>query len=246
MKTKALLLILYIFATKITFCEGPLYVDDAGVVGNKLIQWENWMHLDKLSIHQWHLIAYGINNNLELTIGGAIGLSGEKANLNDLSYTLPVIQGKLLLFEKQVNGWLGITNVLGTVLPIGKGLLLSDVYSIYDYFAITKSFGEDEIITLHFNLGSNIKFLPNNIELIPFWGLNSYIKILDGYFILLEVFSDYHPDDFDNTAFQSGVKVIFSEQFNLFITVGQGITGQNKLPFWGRIGLKLVFPAIIE
>lgn len=246
MKTIAFFLILYIFASKITFCEGPLYVDDAGVVGNKLTQWENWLHLDKLSIHQYHLVAYGINNNLELTMGGVIGLSWEKSNINDLSYSLPVIQGKLLLFEKQTNGWFGITNVLGTVLPIGKGFLLFNVYNIYDYLAITKSFGDDEIITFHSNLGANIKFLAHKIELIPFWGLNSYIKILDGYFILLEVFSDYHTDDFDNTAFQSGLKVIFSEQFNLFITVGQGINGQNKLPFWGRIGLKLVFPAMIE
>jgi hypothetical protein len=72
------------------------------------------------------------------------------------------------------------------------------------------------------------------------WGLGTQIRTVGGLHLVAEVFSgDPYVPGFGMT-YQAGLRHFVSDFVQLDFTVGQGIAGQNQLPFWGGVGVRLV------
>jgi hypothetical protein len=55
-----------------------------------------------------------------------------------------------------------------------------------------------------------------------------------------EIFSGDPYADATGSAFQAGFRHFISEYIQVDATVGSGISGQNRMPVWGTVGLRLV------
>ena len=119
----------------------PFITDDARVVGYRLGQWESWLRFDQHSGQYWHMLAYGPNDRLELTLGGVFGYQHEADQKRALSYALPLIQAKYLIRAYQPNKAPGIGIVAGTFVPGGRGAFVPEGYGAFGFLMISQCFG---------------------------------------------------------------------------------------------------------
>lgn len=218
----------------------PFITDDARVVGNQLGQFESWIRVDKEGGEGWVMVAYGVNKKMELSIGGVMGYEKSAPKEVHFSYALPLIQVKYMFKEYQPNKMPGFGVVGGTFLPVGKGAFKPSGYGAFGFFTVSQCFGEGEKVLIHANLGGSYLHIDNSNEFLTTWGVGSQIKVIKGMHFVGEIFSGdpYVPGA--GIAYQTGFRYFVSDLFQFDMTVGEGIHGQNKIPFWYSAGIRIV------
>ena len=218
----------------------PFITDDARVVGGKLAQLETWLRIDKEAGQHWIMGAYGPNKNLELTVGGVYGYQKNHASKDVFSYALPLIQAKYLFKEYLPNKAPGVGLVVGTFLPFGSGIFKPGGYGTFSYLIVTQSYGENDKLLIHGNIGGNYLHSNSNDDLLLTWGVGTQIKTYRGFHLVGEIFSGdpYIPGT--GMAFQTGYRYFINDLLQIDMTVGKGIAGENKMPLWFSSGVRVV------
>lgn len=219
----------------------PFITDDARVVGRRLAQMESWLRFDREAGQHWTLFAYGPTKKLELTMGGVMGYERDpETRRTAFSYALPLAQAKFLFNEYRPNRAPGFGAVIGTFIPGGRGSFRPAGYGTFGYLIVTQSLGENDRVLLHGNLGGNYLHIDGSNQFINTWGVGTQIRAHGGMNLVGEVFSGdpYIPGT--GMAYQVGYRYIFSELVQIDMTVGNGIAGENRMPFWFSAGVRLV------
>ncbi len=232
--------LLTLFLSSKAIAVRPFITDDARVVGWRLGQYESWLRFDKHAYQHWNMIAYGPTKRWELALGFVHGLEAPKAEHRQYSYAIPLVQAKYLINEYKPNKAPGLAVAAGTFLPGGQGAFKAPGYGAFAYLAATQSFGKDDKFLFHGNIGINHVMYPTTDYTVMTWGLGTQIRTVGGLHLVAEVFSGdpYVPGS--GMSYQVGVRHFVSNFVQLDFTVGQGIAGQNQLPFWGGVGVRLV------
>ncbi len=218
----------------------PFITDDARVVGGRLAQLESWCRIDEESGQQWFMLAYGPSDHLELTLGGVLGYEVPEEGRYSFSYALPLLQAKYLFREYAPNRPPGVGMVLGTFLPTGKGVFRPPGYGTFGFLTVSQCFGAGEKVLIHGNIGGNYLHIDGSNTFIATWGLGTQIRVIGGMHFVGEFISGdpYVPGT--GIAYQVGYRHFFSDLFQIDMTVGKGIGGENPLPFWFSAGIRLV------
>ncbi len=229
----------------------PFITDDARVVGNRLAQLESWYRQDKETLQQWFLAAYGPTEWLELTLGGVLGVGLVAGELEEFPFVdestkgfafgLPLVQAKILFKGYEANALPGVSLVVGTFLPYGRGVLQPPGYGTFGFLIVSQSFGEGDAVLIHGNIGANYLRVGSRDELISTWGLGTQIRTIGGFHLVGEIFSGdpYVPGS--GVSYQVGFRHFFSDDLQIDGTIGNGIGGQTRLPFWFSAGVRIVF-----
>lgn len=223
------------------FAVRPFITDDARVVGYRLGQWENWLRFDRFSGQHWHMLAYGPTRYSELTFGAVYGYERTHPEMRaEGSYAMPLLQGKFLFREYGHKKPPGIALVAGTFLPGGQGALVPPGYGAFAFSTISQCFGEKEDLLIHLNFGGNYLYLDKQNDFVKTWGLGTQIRALGGFHIVGELFSGdpYIPGA--GLSYQCGFRHFFNDLVQIDATLGEGLAGENKLPFWFSVGLRVV------
>ncbi len=237
---KNLLSILLFVSTFNSVAVRPFITDDARVVGWRLGQYETWLRFDKHAWQHWNMIAYGPHKRWELAAGFVHGLHGPQSEHQGYSYAIPLLQAKFLINEYKPNKAPGIAVAAGSFLPGGQGMFKAPGYGLFSYAAITQCFGKDENVLIHGNIGISYVNHTNTDFATMTWGVGTQIRTIGGLHVLGEIFSgDPYVHD-SGMAFQAGLRHFVNNYVQLDLTVGQGITGANKMPFWYGVGVRLV------
>lgn len=219
----------------------PFITDDARVVGDKQVQLETWLQLDKLSLQHWIAPAVGPTDFLEFTLGAVHGVSFQ----GDKSYAIsgPLLQGKLLLNAADPNAWPGVAWVVGSLLPFSTGDI--DAFpGAFSYVALTENIGENETLLIHFNAGVVVHDSgEKNLHVAPSFGLGFQARVFSGLHGVGEVVYGDAYTGIDAAALQAGFRFIFSDYVQIDTTMGSGFAGQER-PLWGTTGLRLVSPKL--
>jgi hypothetical protein len=218
----------------------PFITDDARVVGKKLAQIEGWLRVDKESVQQWAMIAYGPNKKLEISMGGVFGFEHEQGKKTSFSYGLPLLQAKWLIREYENGKGPGFGLVAGSFLPMGVGSFKPPGFGSFAFATATQCIGKQENFLFHINSGINYLHIDGSNDLVNTWGIGTQIKIHKGMHWVGEVFSGdpYVPGA--GTSFQTGYRYFFSDLFQIDMTVGKGFAGNNPLPLWFSAGVRIV------
>lgn len=243
MRIKAIISITLLFICKELRAVRPFITDDARVVGYRLAQWETWLRFDRFSQQQWHMAAYGPSDKLELSLGVAIGLEDTHYRDKEFSYAAPLVQAKYLFSEYGYGKGPGLAIVAGSFLPGGSGPLVPPGPGAFSFLAVTQCFGKNEDLLIHANLGANYLYIEKKDKLVSIWGLGTQIKTYRGAHIVGEIFSGDPYIAGAGMAYQTGIRYFFNENFQVDATLGKGLSGENKMPFWGSVGLRLVTSA---
>lgn len=68
----------------------------------------------------------------------------------------PLVQAKVLFKGYETNSWPGISLVIGSFLPYGQGVLQPPGYGTFGFLIVSQSFGEDDAVLIHGNLGAKL------------------------------------------------------------------------------------------
>ncbi len=218
----------------------PFITDDARVVGFRLAQWESWLRVDQQSGQQWHMLAYGPSNRLELTLGSVFGYDKPMPDQREFSYAMPLLQGKYLLKPYESGKPPGIALVAGTFLPGGKGDFVPRGYGAFAFAIFSQSFGDQEDLLLHANIGANYLYANQQNDWVSTWGFGAQWRVYQGFHLVGEVFSGdpYIPGT--GLAYQAGFRHFFSDLLQVDATIGKGIAGETIMPFWASVGIRVV------
>jgi hypothetical protein len=223
-----------------TYAVRPFITDDAAVVGYRLAQLETWMMFDRFSSQHWFMLGYGLHKRFELSVGAIYGNDRPDPERSEFSYAMPLLQAKFLFREYQPNKLPGVALAAGTFLPTGKGGFVPPGYGAYSFLTVTQCFGEDENVLIHGNIGANYLYVNKEDQLVAIWGLGTQIKAYKGLHVVGEIFSGdpYVPGT--GLAYQTGFRYFVSSRIQIDATMGQGLAGQNKMPFWAGFGARFV------
>ena len=240
MKKKLLIsFILFAFATK-TFAVRPFITDDAAVIGHRLVQLETWALFEKVYGQHWAMLAYGFQNRLEVAVGALWGYERPQPEQSKLSFAMPLLEAKYLFREYQSGKPPGVALAAGTFLPVGKGGFVAPGYGAYGFMAVTQCFGKNEDVLIHGNIGVNYLYADKGNQFLPIWGLGAQIRAYKGWHLVGEIIAGdpYVPGT--GTAYHAGFRYFVSDLFQLDASIGQGIAGENKVPFWAGFGARFV------
>jgi hypothetical protein len=231
--------ILTAIATK-TYAVRPFITDDAAVTGRRLFQIETWGLFDKFSRQHWTMLSYGFNERLEMAVGGVWGYDRPQLEQSKFSYATPLIEAKFLFREYEPNKLPGIALAAGTFLPAGKGAFVPQGKGAYSFLAITQCFGKNDNVLIHGNLGVNYLYADKGNQFLPVWGLGTQIKTYKGLHVVAEIVAGdpYVPNT--GIAYQAGFRYFISDLIQVDMEIGQGITGENRVPFWAGFGARFV------
>lgn len=210
------------------------------MVGIRLAQWETWMRFDQHSGQYWHMLAYGPSSKLETTLGAVLGYDKPHPEKTEFSYAMPLLQAKYLFKEYALGKPPGVALVGGTFLPSGKGAFVPPVYGAFSFLTVSQCFGKKEDVLIHANVGLNYLYLEKKNEWVNTWGLGTQIRTIGGFHVVGEVFSGdpYVPGT--GLSYQAGFRHFVSDYIQFDATLGQGLAGTNRLPFWCSFGARLV------
>ncbi|MCL2028526.1 MAG: transporter [Bacteroidales bacterium] len=223
-----------------TYAVRPFITDDAAITGRRQFQLETWALFDKFSGQHWSMLAYGPHKHLEVAIGAVLGYDQPQIGQTKFSYAMPLLEAKVLFREYQSGKAPGVGLVTGTFLPSGKGEFVAPGYGAYSFLALTQCFGENEDVLIHGNIGVNYLYTNNRNQYTAVWGFGTQIRAYKGLHLVGEIIAGdpYVPGT--GLAYQAGVRYFISDLVQVDATVGQGIAGENKVPFWGGFGLRYV------
>ncbi len=219
----------------------PFITDDARVVGYRLFQYETWLRFDKESWQHWSMLAYGPTKKLELSLGFVHGFEAPHYEVKGYSYAIPLVQAKYLINEYKPNSIPGIGFVAGSFFPGGDGLFKAPGLGYFGFLTLTQCIGKQENVLIHGNFGYNsVKMGTRETYSTITWGLGTQIKTIGGLHVIAELFSGdpYVPGS--GLAYQTGFRHIVSDFVQLDLTIGEGLSGNNRLALWYGGGVRLV------
>ncbi|MCL2412981.1 MAG: hypothetical protein FWC98_02465, partial [Bacteroidales bacterium] len=158
-----------------TFSVRPFITDDAAVIGHRQFQLETWTLFNSDASEHWIMWAYGPIENLEVAIGALWGF--DRVN-SELSFAVPLLEAKYLIRPYESGRGPGIAISAGSFLPWGKGDFMEDYFGAYGILMLTQSFGPNENLLFHGNLGVNyLNSERRRDQFIGFWGLGTQIRL---------------------------------------------------------------------
>ena len=239
---KRLLLTIFILVVILIkmYAVRPFITDDAAVTGNRQFQLETWALFDKFSGQHWNMLAYGFQDQLEVALGAVLGYDRSTPKHSKFSYAVPLLEMKYLFYKYQPNKLPGIALAAGSFLPSGKGAFVPPGYGAYSFLTATQCFGKDENVLIHGNIGVNYLYANSKNQFVAFWGVGTQIKTYKGLHFVGEVISSDPYVSGKDLAYQTGFRYFINDLIQVDAEIGQGITGKNKIPFWGGFGARFV------
>jgi len=228
--------ILAVISTK-TFAVRPFITDDAAVIGHRQFQLETWTLFDRDASEHWIMLAYGPIERLEVAIGALWGR--DRVN-RELSFAVPLLEAKYLIRPYESGRGPGIAISAGSFLPWGRGDFRESYWGAYSIFMLTQSFLNDDLL-IHGNLGINyLNAERRSDQFIPFWGLGTQIRAFRGLHLVGEIISGdpYVPGT--GLAYHVGFRHFINDYIQLDLTFGDGIRGEEQMPFWFGFGARFV------
>jgi len=237
---KHILLAIFILTATKTFAVRPFITDDAAVTGHRLVQLETWALFEKVYGQHWAMLAYGFHNRLEVAVGALWGYERPQPEQSKLSFAMPLLEAKYLFREYQSGKPPGVALAAGTFLPGGKGGFVAPGYGAYSLLAVTQCFGKNEDVLIHGNIGVNYLYADRENQFLPIWGLGAQIRACKGLHLVGEIIAGdpYVPGT--GTAYHAGFRYFVSDLVQLDASIGQGIAGEIKVPFWAGFGARIV------
>jgi hypothetical protein len=222
------------------FAVRPFITDDAAVIGRKQWQLETWALFEKNQGEHWMMLAYGLAPNLEVAIGSQWGFIQNENGKNEFSLAMPLLEAKYLFREYESGKFPGIALATGTFLPMGKGEFVAPGRGAYSFLALTQCFGENEDILIHGNIGTNYLRVNNENQFTSIWGIGTQIRAYKGLHLVAELIAGdpYVPGT--GTAYHIGFRHFISDDIQVDASIGQGIAGKEKVPFWLGFGARFV------
>jgi hypothetical protein len=209
----------------------PLVTDTARTVPRGTVQLETWGRLDRNGLQHFNLLAGGITDHIELAAGGEYGLSLTQDDRTQFGAGSPLLQMKLRVQEPE--GLIpGIAAVVGLVAPWGTGGFALAAWAPFIYGVVSI-----EPLT-GFELHSKLGFytLPTDVKIL--WGI-AFERELPRVRLIGELFSGDPYAEESGIAFQAGFRFVVSENVQIDVTFGSGITGSPTLPPYSTLGLRL-------
>jgi len=220
------------------FAVRPFITDDAAVALYKQFQLETWTYFDKFGGKHWFQVGYGLTRRLELSFAGVYGYALPDDEKSEFSFTMPLLEAKFLFRESLPDKPPGIAMALGTHLPTGKGEFVPAGRGAYTFLCATQTFGEDENIVFHGNVGLNYLYEDSENNYISYWGIGTQIKAYKGLHAVFEIISGDPYDPKTGLAYQAGFRYFISDNIQVDAEIGQGISGDFQVPFWAGFGLR--------
>ncbi len=221
----------------------PFITDDARVVGCDNAQIETSLRIDQFKYLNLNLWAYGLTRNLEFTAGWVDGYYREKFE-RGWSVTGPLLQLKYLVVESKPLSYPGIAAVAGVTHPWGWGALKPDEWGFFGFLALTETILNQDRLLVHANLGISLTRTKGTF----IWGIGTQVNVWKGLCVIGEVVSGdpYANNQNAGGAFQTGLRYIVSDNFQLDATFGSGLWGSPKPDSWVGFGLRVVFDSVLK
>jgi len=239
---KQLLLTAFILTAIVpkTYAVRPFITDDGLVAGKGVLNYETWAYIDREVKEHWTQFSFGATERLEFSAVGLWGFYKPKGGDNTFSYSLPLLEAKYLFCEFEPAKRPGIAAAAGSHLPWGKGEFVPSGRGAYGFLAASYALDENENFTFHGNFGMNYLYVNKENDWVPYWGLGSQVRAYKGLHIVGEVISGdpYAPGT--GLAYQLGIRQFINEKMQFDIEFGQGLAGEDKIPFWVGFGFRMV------
>jgi hypothetical protein len=232
---------LTLFAVPQIHAVRPFITDDATLIGHKRSELANWTFINNATAEFWHSYSIGLSDKFEIAVAAFWGYSKPVDNHKEFSYTLPLLQGKLMLREYTPNGMPGITLAFGSDMPFGKGAFVPSGYGAFAFLPVTQCFGEDENVLIHANIGGTYlrEGRENLIGLT--WGTGTQIKVYKGLHGIAEIVSGDPYVHGAGFAYQLGLRHFVNDFLQFDLAFGKGLGGENRMPSWVSGGIRYVF-----
>jgi hypothetical protein len=226
----------------------PFVTDDARVVGGGLGQVESWLRADRLALQHWVLLALGPVEPLELTVGGVHGAGFRRRGTayvgTEYAGAGPLVQVKALILEGKPDRYPSVAASAGLIPALGSEGFAPGSLAGYGYAAVTQSFGKNDRVLLHGNVGFYVSSGARDTAISPTWGVGAQVRAFAGLHPVGELFSGDPYAASAGGAFQVGFRYIFNDTVQMDSTVGRGIWGSPPLPLWGTAGIRVVTPRL--
>lgn len=230
------LLLLIILLCPSSYAGRPLITDDADVVGEHTFQLESWLFADESSLQHWIVPAFGIGDSVELSISGVHGLSSESVK-QEYSLSGPIVQTKILLMPIKPQKHPGLALSGAFLPPFGEGEFKAPVMEYFFYGALSSSFLEDDRLLLHVNLGAQSRRQLEDSSAV-LWGVAGEVKVMKDTYGFVEASNGEVYAIIPGIASQIGFRTDVNDHLQIDATMGTGLTGDPRLPFWTTIGFK--------
>lgn len=200
----------------------PFVTDDARIAARGQVEGETWLELSRPNGRV--LPVYNALLNLvplewlEFGLSGGIGWDVD----NSITLVNPGFQTKFLFVRPMDNEYPGLSFVMGTIFPAGRGSASSEEQGFYFIVPTTLSLF-DGGVEVHANIGWIGARLPDNsFEHRPFWGLGADIAL--GHPDIRAIAEGFAGDPSDTLgpklAFQAGGRWIASDHINVDLALG--------------------------
>ncbi|MCX7677607.1 MAG: hypothetical protein N2316_00140 [Spirochaetes bacterium] len=245
----------YVFAVVFTvvlgpsagFAVRPFITDDARVTSKHTFLTEGSLRLDENRFQNLMLFAFGINDNLEWTVGFTNGFlrHGEEGH-----YAIygPVVQLKGL-FINQTALIPAIAGAVGVSSPwcVGNDDFAPSEWSEFGYIAISRAFSSHpERFIVHVNFGATIAHEQNQgtkNELM--WGAGlQFVIIPDILFGMAEIVSGDPYGISSDIVYQVGLRIFISEQLQIDASYGARASFEWGVAWFAGCGLRYCTEAL--
>ena len=217
----------------------PFITDDAALIGFKRTELATWTFMSNGGTELWHSANIGLANWCELTISGLWGFSKVTDN-KGFSYSLPLLQTKLLARSYEPNGLPGVAFAFGGDIPWGKGAFVPGGYGAFAFGAVTQCFGEDENVLIHANIGSTyFREEKKNLTGLT-WGIGTQVKVYKGLHGIAEIVSGDPYVHGAGMAYQFGARYFINDFLQCDLAFGKGIGNDNRTASWITGGIRYV------
>ena len=219
----------------------PLYTDDANVVGAKAFQIETWAFSDKRSLQHWIVPTYGVSKKIEISAAGVHGLALIKEQRNQYTYSGPILQGKIKLSEIKEDGTPGFGFSGGSIMSYGSGYFKTANTDLFYYLAASSFILGTDKILVHANLGQQTRRAVKKQSPIVLWGAACEVKTGSRTYSFIEASNGEVTALNPGISSQLGFRHDIDAQLQIDGTVGTGLSGNPRLPFWMTVGIRKLF-----
>jgi hypothetical protein len=220
----------------------PFVTDDARVIDKGLFLLETSGRWDRTRVQNLNLLAYSFVTGLETTIGFADGVILEEGeHKNRPAIAGPLLQLKYLFTQGTPNGYPGVALAAGSSLPFGTPGFAPPSASGFAFLALTESFGENEAVNIHANVGAVVVKPEAALKTSLVWGIGPQVRIYRGLHSVSEIISGDPYSAAAGGAFQIGFRQFLSDRVQVDGNLGSGLWGDPKLPIWVGAGLRVIF-----
>jgi hypothetical protein len=247
--------LLILFIARPALAVRPFITDDARVVGDDQWQLETSFRADRFKFQNLNLAAYGVTENLELTLGFLDGYHRVSPD-RGLSIAGPLLQGKYLFLPSKEKSYPGIAIAFGATPPTGAGGFKPENWSEFLFLCLTETVLDHERWMWHANLGVAIENRPHDPLKSTFtWGIGTQVKILEGRRFrpdntgicwVGEILSGdpYSSVQTRGGIFQTGFRFILTDNIQMDATIASGLWGNPRPVTWGGFGFRMVFGSL--